>query len=71
MTEKDVVDQLVPLFDDIENLNEDVKAIVKAAKKAGLDGTALSKIAKAKSAQKLNELKDDTSNLLTMIETFI
>ena len=70
MTEQEVVNKLVPIYEGILMEEESAKSILSDAKKEGLDHTALAKIAKAKASDKLGDLKDKTSGLLTMIEKF-
>lgn len=63
------IERLVPLFQNIEDLNQDVKAILDEAKEQGIENaTDLSKIAKAIVKNKLEELEDKTKDLLTLIE---
>lgn len=63
------IERLVPLFQNIEDLNQDVKAILDEAKEQGIENASdLSKIAKAIVKDKLEELKDKTEDLLTLIE---
>jgi uncharacterized protein (UPF0335 family) len=63
------IERLVPLFQNIEDLNQDVKAILDEAKEQGIENaTDLSKIAKAIVKDKLEELEDKTKDLLTLIE---
>ena len=63
------IERLVPLFQNIEDLNQDVKAILDEAKEQGIENASdLSKIAKAIVKDKLEELKDKTEELLTLIE---
>ena len=63
------IERLVPLFQNIEDLNQDVKAILDEAKEQGIENASdLSKIAKAIVKNKLEELKDRTEDLLTLIE---
>ena len=66
---KKFIERLVPLFQNIEDLNQDVKAILDEAKEQGIENTSdLSKIAKAIVKNKLEELKDRTEDLLTLID---
>ena len=66
---KKFIERLVPLFQNIEYLNQDVKAILDEAKEQGIENTSdLSKIAKAIVKNKLEELKDRTEDLLTLID---
>jgi uncharacterized protein (UPF0335 family) len=63
------IERLVPLFQNIEDLNQDVKAILDEAKEQGIENaTDLSKIAKAIVKDNLEELEDKTKDLLTLIE---
>lgn len=63
------IERLVPIFQNIEDLNQDVKAILDEAKEQGIENASdLSKIAKAIVKDKLEELKDKTEDLLTLIE---
>lgn len=66
---KEFIERLVPLFQNIEDLNQDVKAILDEAKEQGIENASdLSKIAKAIVKNKLGELKDRTEDLLTLID---
>ena len=63
------IERLVPIFQNIEDLNQDVKAILDEAKEQGIENASdLSKIAKAKVKNKLEELEDKTKDLLNLIE---
>lgn len=63
------IERLVPIFQNIEDLNQDAKAILDEAKEQGIENASdLSKIAKAIVKNKLEELKDRTEDLLTLIE---
>lgn len=69
LTANEVVEKLVPIFEEINLLSEDASAIVAEAKKAGLDGAAITKVAKAKAADKLGDLTDKTEALMDLIES--
>lgn len=71
MTEREVIEKLIPYYIQIDDLTEETKQIIKTAKDAGLDGVALAKIAKAKAASKLGDLFDKTDALLTLMEPFV
>lgn len=69
VTNESTVAKLVPLFEEVGTLMEDVKVIVKEAKDAGLDAPSLQKIAKAKADQKLGDLADKTQGLIDLIDS--
>ena len=69
ITNESTILKLVPLFEQVGSLMEDVKVIVKEAKEAGLDAPALQKIAKARADQKLADLADKTQSLLDLIDS--
>lgn len=69
ITAAQLVEKLVTLYSEILLLDEDAKEILKEAKEAGFDAPMLSKIAKAKAADKLGDLQDKTETLLGLIET--
>lgn len=68
MTNKEVIEKLVPIYEQAMMLAEDVKHILKQAKEAGLDQTALAKVAKAKAQDNLGDLADKTNALKTLID---
>ena len=68
LTPKEVVDKLVPIYEEIITLTSDAKDVVTEAKDAGLDHSLLNKIAKAKAQSKLGDLEDGAQALLSMIE---
>lgn len=68
MTNKEVIEKLVPIYEQAMMLAEDVKHILKKAKEAGLDQTALAKVAKAKAQDNLGDLADKTNALKTLID---
>lgn len=70
-TAEQVIEKLVPLFEQVNSLTEDAKAILKEAKDAGLDHVSLGKIAKAKANNKLSDLYDKTEALLDLMEPLV
>jgi uncharacterized protein (UPF0335 family) len=68
MTNKEVIEKLVPIYEQAMMLAEDVKLILKKAKEDGLDQTALAKVAKAKAQDNLGDLADKTNALKTLID---
>lgn len=68
MTNKEVIEKLVPIYEQAMMLAEDAKHILKQAKEAGLDQTALAKVAKAKAQDNLGDLADKTNALKTLID---
>lgn len=71
MTDKEVIEKLIPYYVQIEDLSDETKEILKAAKDAGLDAPALAKIAKAKAVNKIGDLFDKTDALLNLMEPFV
>lgn len=69
VTNTSIVEEIIPLFEHIGSITEDVKSILKKAKDAQLDAPMLSKIAKAKADQKLGDLIDKTESLLDLAES--
>jgi|JI10StandDraft_1071094.scaffolds.fasta_scaffold704805_2 uncharacterized protein (UPF0335 family) len=69
MTNIEVIDKLVPIYTEIDLLTQDAKQILADAKEAGLDAPALSKVAKAKVQQKLEDLKEKTDALSDLIDS--
>lgn len=67
MTNIEVIDRLVPFYEDVLNTSESIKNILAEAKKEGLDHTTLAKVAKAKALDKLDDLKDKTEALQTLL----
>lgn len=69
MTEKDLYDALVPLFNEIVELNLQVKEKVEEAKEKGLEDASLVKtIAKAKAENKVGSLEEKAESVLKKIE---
>lgn len=63
------IERLVPIYQNIEDLTQDTKAILDEAKEQGIENTGdLAKIAKAIVKDKLEELQTKTEELLTLIE---
>lgn len=69
MTNIEVIDKLVPIYTEIDLLTQDAKQILSDAKEANLDAPALSKVAKAKVQQKLEDLKEKTDALSDLIDS--
>lgn len=67
-TEEDFIQKMVPLHNEIDSINDDIKEIVKEAKDAGFNGSTLSKIAKAKAKAKLGDMKAEMTDTLALIE---
>lgn len=67
-TNKEYIAKLVPIFDEINTLNDDAKEILSEAKEAGLDAAMLSKVAKAISASKVCDLEEKTQELLNLLK---
>lgn len=69
LTAESVVEQLIPIYREINTLMDDAKAILAEAKEAELPAAMLAKIAKAKADSKLEDLEDKTKSLLELIES--
>lgn len=67
-TNKDVIQELVPIYTEIETLLSDAKEILDAAKEAGLDQAMIAKVAKAQAQQKLGDVREKTDKLLKFID---
>lgn len=67
-TELEFINKLIPIYQEISLLTEDSKVVLADAKEAGFDAPALSKVAKAKVQEKLQDLKDKTDALSDLIE---
>jgi uncharacterized protein (UPF0335 family) len=65
---KAIIEKLVPIYTEIETLNEDAKAVLEDAKESGIKPAMLSKIAKARASSKLGDLQETTEKLLNLIE---
>lgn len=68
MTQVEVINKMVKVFDEISYLQEDLKTIKANAKEAGMDPTMLAKVAKAISDSKVDELKEKSEATLDLIE---
>lgn len=68
MTNNEVIERLVPYYEDVLNTNESIKNILTEAKDAGLDHITLAKVAKAKALDKLDDLKEKTEALQNLLE---
>lgn len=68
MTNNEVIEQLVPYYEEVLNTSESIKNILKGAKDAGLDHVTLAKVAKAKALDKLDDLKEKTEALQNLLE---
>lgn len=68
MTNNEVIEQLVPYYEEVLNTSESIKNILKGAKDAGLDHTTIAKVAKAKALDKLDDLKEKTEALQNLLE---
>lgn len=68
LTNKEVIDKLVPMYIEIHNLGLDAKDILADAKEAGLDAATLAKVAKAQATEKLEDLKDKTRALQDLLD---
>lgn len=68
MTNNEVIEQLVPYYEEVLNTSESIKNILKGAKDAGLDHVTLAKVAKAKALDKLDDLKEKTEALKNLLE---
>lgn len=64
----EVIEKLVPIYEEIALLGEDAKSILSDAKEAGLDSSNITKVAKAKAADKLGDLTEKTETLMELIE---
>ena len=69
MTNNEVIEKLIPIYTEIDLLTQDAKQVLADAKDSGLDSPALSKVAKAKVQQKLEELKEKTDALSDLIDS--
>ena len=67
-TELEFINKLIPIYEEINLLTEDSKAVLAEAKEVGFDAPALSKVAKAKVQQKLEDLKEKTDALSDLID---
>ena len=68
MTELEFINKLIPIYEEINLLTEDSKVVLAEAKETGFDAPALSKVAKAKVQQKLEDLKEKTDALSDLID---
>ena len=68
MTNNEVIERLVPYYEEVLNSSENIKIILKEAKDAGLDHTTIAKVAKAKALDKLDDLKEKTEALQNLLE---
>jgi len=68
LTNNEVIERLVPYYEDVLNTSESIKNILKEAKDAGLDHVTLAKVAKAKALDKLDDLKEKTEALQNLLE---
>lgn len=69
MQNKDVIDKLVPIYQEIATLTEDAKSVLADAKEANLNASMLAKVAKALADDKLEDLQDKTKVLLDIIQS--
>lgn len=67
-TTKDVIQELVPIYTEIETLLSDAKEILDAAKEQGLDQAMIAKVAKAQAQMKLEDVREKTDKLLKFID---
>ncbi len=67
MKSKEVIDKLVPLYLQVESINEAAKEILAEAKEAGLDHSTIAKVAKAVAAAKVEDLKEKTEALQNLL----
>lgn len=68
-TNESIIKRLIPLHINIADITADVKMVLLDAKEAGLDATALNKIAKAFANQKVQKLVQETAELLDLIQS--
>jgi uncharacterized protein (UPF0335 family) len=68
-TNESIIKRLIPLHINIADITADVKMVLLDAKEAGLDATALNKIAKAFANQKVQKLVQETAELLDLIHS--
>lgn len=68
MQAKEVIAKMVKVLTEIEYLNEDLKAIKDEAKESGLPVAILAAVAKSIVSNKVEELKDKSTETLEMIE---
>ena len=67
-TTKDVIQELVTIYTEIETLLSDAKEILDAAKEQGLDQAMIAKVAKAQAQMKLEDVREKTDKLLKFID---
>jgi len=65
---QEVINKLVPIYEEIITLSEDSKEILKDAKDAGLDSALINKVAKAKAADKLGQVQEAAEELVALIK---
>lgn len=68
ITEEKAIEKLKVVFNEIYDLEQDLKEIVDEAKEAGLDGAALKEIAKAIVWNKLSTLEKKFKERLELID---
>lgn len=67
VSEEFLIDQMQEQFDFIAGYNEVLKDLKSTAKEAGFDGAILAKVAKARSDDKVAELKEKTEKLQSLL----
>lgn len=66
-TANDYVEKIIPLLQNIEDLNSDVKLVLDEAKEMGYDPASIKKVATAILKDKIEELESKTEDLLVII----
>ena len=61
------IEKIIPLLQNIEDLNSDVKSILDDAKEQGYDPASIKKVATAIIKDKIDELEEKTEDLLAII----
>lgn len=68
MQPKEAIARFVSVMTEIDALNEDLKAIKEEAKESGLNVAVLAAVAKAIVANKVDELKEKSTDMLDAID---
>lgn len=61
------IEKIIPLLQNIEDLNSDVKSILDDAKEQGYDPASIKKVATAIIKDKIDELEEKTEYLLAIV----
>lgn len=64
---KQLFEQLVSLYSEIEMINENIKDTKSNLKELGLDSALIAKVAKAQAQSKVQDLEESTKALLGLI----